>query len=114
MLESSKCCLQTHGMCICVHRHVDPDGPKLCPYLGDQGEIQAGFGQTPLARGASPQQSLGIMWALCSVSLKTAPKALPCVLAQYGEKESDPLGGREMWSLQGFLCFPSSDLGMFK
>lgn len=33
LLESSRCCLQTHGMCICVHRHVDPDGPKLCPYL---------------------------------------------------------------------------------
>lgn len=93
LLESSRCCGQTHGMC------MGPDGPELCPYLGGQGEIQ---------------ECLGVMWAFSSASLKSAPKAVPSVLAQYREKESDALGGREMWPFRGFLSFPCSDPCTFK
>lgn len=80
--------------------------PSSVRIWGDQGEIQAGFSQTPLAHGASPQECLGILWAFSGASLKTAPKALPSVLAQYREKESNPLGRREMWLFQDFLSFP--------
>lgn len=80
--------------------------PSSVHIWGDQGEIQAGFGQTPLAHGASPQECLGIMWAFSSASLKTAPKALPSVLAQSREKESKPPGWQRNVIIPGFSVLP--------
>lgn len=114
LLESSRCCLQTHGMCICVHRHVDPHGLKVCPYLGGPRRDSGWLWPNTPAHGASPQERLGITWAFSSASLKNAPKALPSVLAQNREKESNPLGGREMWPFQGFLSFLCCDPCTFK